>query len=121
MFLVFYQFLSPMAGLLNKFLVAVFGIEPIPFLIEKRFFLPVLVFVEIWKGVGWGAILYFATIAGIDSTMYEAAYIDGAGRWRMAWHVTLPSLASIIVLMFILRCRTSSRWASTGSSCSPRG
>lgn len=102
-FLVFYQFLSPMAGLLNKFLVAVFGIEPIPFLLEKRYFYPVLVFVEIWKGVGWGAILYFATIAGIDTTMYEAAYIDGAGRWRMAWHVTLPSLASIIVLMFILR------------------
>jgi putative aldouronate transport system permease protein len=102
-FLVFYQFLSPLGGILNKFLVAVFGIDPVPFLIDRRYFYPVLVFVEIWKGVGWGAILYFATIAGIDPTMYEAAFIDGAGRWRMAWHVTLPSLMSIIVLMFILR------------------
>jgi putative aldouronate transport system permease protein len=102
-FLVFYQFLSPMAGLLNKLLVSIFHIEPVPFLIDKRYFLPVIVFVEIWKSVGWGAILYFATIAGIDSSLYEAAHIDGAGRWRMAWHVTLPSLLSIIVLMFILR------------------
>lgn len=102
-FLVFYQFLSPMAGLLNKLLVGIFGIQPIPFLIDKRYFLPVIIFVDIWKGVGWGAILYFATIAGIDSTLYEAAYIDGAGRLRMVWHVTLPSLLSIIVLMFILR------------------
>ena len=102
-FLVFYQFLSPMAGLLNKLLVSLFGIEPVPFLIDKRYFLPVIVFVDIWKSVGWGAILYFATIAGIDSALYEAAYIDGAGRLRMAWHVTLPSLLSIIVLMFILR------------------
>jgi len=102
-FLVFYQFLSPMGGMLNNLLGALFGMDPIPFLIDKRFFLPVIVFVDIWKSVGWGAILYFATIAGIDSTMYDAAYIDGAGRWRMAWHITLPSLASIIVLMFILR------------------
>jgi putative aldouronate transport system permease protein len=102
-FLVFYQFLSPMAGLLNKLLVAIFGIKPVPFLIDKRYFLPVIIFVDIWKSVGWGAILYFATIAGIDSSLYEAAYIDGAGRLRMVWHVTLPSLLSIIVLMFILR------------------
>jgi putative aldouronate transport system permease protein len=101
-FLVFYRFLSPMGGLLNKLLVAVFGMEPVPFLIDKRWFLPVIVFVDIWKSVGWGAILYFATIAGIDSTLYEAAYIDGAGRWQRAVHITLPSLLPVITILFIL-------------------
>jgi putative aldouronate transport system permease protein len=101
-FLVFYQFLSPMGGILNRFL-GLFGVEPISFLIDKRYFFPVIVFVEVWKSTGWGAILYFATIAGIDPSLYEAAHIDGAGRVKMAWHITLPSMMSVIVLMFILR------------------
>ena len=102
-FLVFYQFLSPMAGLLNKLLVVAVRHRAHPVPHRQALFPARHRLRRHLEERGWGAILYFATIAGIDSTLYEAAYIDGAGRLRMAWHVTLPSLASIIVLMFILR------------------
>jgi putative aldouronate transport system permease protein len=100
---VFYQFLSPMSGLVNMALIRFFHVEPISFLLKRQYFRTIVVFAEIWKNVGWGAILYFATIAGIDTTLYEAAYADGAGRVRMAWVITLPMMMPIIVLMLILR------------------
>lgn len=101
---IFQQLLSPTSGLLQPWLARIVpGFEPFPILTMTRFFRPLVVSVEIWKGVGWGAILYFATLAGIDPNLYEAAYIDGAGRVRMAWHITLPGLMPIISLMFILR------------------
>jgi putative aldouronate transport system permease protein len=101
---IFYQLLSPTSGLLQHLLVQIFpSYEPIAVLTLTAWFRPIAVTVEIWKGVGWGAILYFATLAGIDPNLYEAAYIDGAGRIRMARHITLPGLLPIIALMFILR------------------
>ena len=57
----------------------------------------------IWKGAGWGTIIYLAAIAGVDMQLYEAAIVDGAGRFRQLWHVTLPALRSTVVLMLILR------------------
>lgn len=103
---IFYQLLSPIYGLVNKFLVAVFQIDPINFLALKSWFRPVIVATDIWKSVGWGAILYFATIAGLDPELYDAAYIDGASRLRQVFAVTLPGMAPIVVLMLILRIST---------------
>jgi len=100
---VFYQLLSPVYGVVNKFLVSAFGMEPINFLGLRQWFRPLVVAVEIWKGVGWGAILYFATIAGLDTELYDAAYIDGASRLRQVFAVTLPGMAPMIVLMLIFR------------------
>jgi putative aldouronate transport system permease protein len=97
-----HQMLSPVDGLLNMALGA-FGIEPISFMTDKDLFRPIAVIAEIWKNVGWSAILYFAVIAGVDPTLYEAATIDGAGRFRQALHVTLPAMVPMIVLMFLLR------------------
>lgn len=99
---VFYQILSPTYGVLNKGLMAL-GMESINFMAIRSYFIPMVVLLEIWKGVGWGAILYFATIAGLDTELYDAAYIDGASRLRQVFAVTLPGMAPMIVLMLILR------------------
>ena len=56
-----------------------------------------------WKDTGWATILFLAALAGIDSSLYEASQVDGASRWRQLWHVTLPGLRGIIVLLLILR------------------
>lgn len=99
---VFYQILSPQNGLVNVFL-GWFGIDPIYFMTEASIFRGILVGADIWKGVGWSAILYFATIAGIDSHLYEAAWIDGAGRFRQALVITIPHLVPLITLLFLLK------------------
>lgn len=99
---IFYQILSPGSGILSRGLLAL-GLKPIDFLGKVVWFRPLMVILEIWKSVGWGAILYFATIAGLDPELYDAAYIDGAGRFRQVLHVTLPGMASMIVLMLIFR------------------
>lgn len=58
---------------------------------------------NIWKEVGWSAIIYLAALSSIDPTLYEAAKMDGANRWRQIWHITLPSLVPVILILFILR------------------
>jgi len=98
----FNSILSPTTGLVNIFLNKVFGIEPIYFMTEVRLFRGILVIAEIWKNVGWNAILYFSVIAGIDPQLYEAATIDGAGRIRQTIHVTLPGMVPMIVLLLLL-------------------
>ncbi len=97
---------SPNAtGLVNR-LVTMFGAEPLMFLSNPNYFKPMVIIADIWKNVGWSAILYFATIAGIDHSLYEAAYIDGAGRFKQTLHVTLPGMISIIALQFLLKIST---------------
>ncbi len=98
-----HQMLSPVDGLVNVLLSNVFGIDPIHFMAEKGMFRSIAVITEIWKSVGWSAILYFAVIAGVDSTLYEAAVIDGANRFRQAIHITLPAMIPMIVLLFLLK------------------
>lgn len=98
----FYQVLSPDGGLLNAML-GWFGIEPVFFMTEKEIFRGIVVSAGIWKEVGWSAILYFAVIAGIDSSLYEAAKVDGASRLRQIWHITLPGMVPMIVLLLLLR------------------
>jgi putative aldouronate transport system permease protein len=57
----------------------------------------------IWKDTGWATILFLAVLAGIDKSLYEAAAVDGASRWRQTWHVTLPGMRPIIIMLFILK------------------
>lgn len=96
----FVQFLSPSSGPINLILRAM-GAEPIYFLADTEWFRPVLIITGIWKRVGWGSIVYLAALSGIDPQLYEAATIDGANRFRRAIHITLPSLAPVITIMFI--------------------
>ncbi|NYD79248.1 ABC transporter permease [Arthrobacter cupressi] len=90
------------AGFINNSLRQ-FGLDPIPFMTNPDTF-PVLVVVQmIWKDAGWAMIIFLAALASIDASLYEAAAADGAGRWRRMWHITLPGLRSVIVLLLILR------------------
>ncbi len=95
-------FLSESTGLVND-LIRNMGGNNIPFLTSTGWFRSILVGSEIWKEFGWNAIIYLAAIAGIDPTLYEAARVDGAGRLRNIWHVTLPGISNVIILLFILK------------------
>ncbi|MEG2020911.1 MAG: ABC transporter permease subunit [Oscillospiraceae bacterium] len=99
----FFQIFSPYASGLANRLFGLFGIEPLTYLSNPAFFKPMVVMADVWKNVGWSAILYFATMAGIDQSLYEAAYIDGAGRIKQIIHITLPGMAPIISLQFLLK------------------
>jgi putative aldouronate transport system permease protein len=89
-------------GVANQ-LMEMFGIQPIPFMILPEWFRPVFIASNIWQTMGWGSIIYLASLSGINPELYEAARVDGAGRWRQMWSVTLPGLAPTIIIMLILR------------------
>ncbi len=89
-------------GPLNA-VVQLCGGEPVYFLANVKAFRPVLILTDIWKGCGWSSIVYLAAIAGVDQDLYEAAKIDGAGRWKQIWHVTLPGIRATILTLFILQ------------------
>lgn len=98
---IFLDMLSPSSGIVNQIIKAMGG-EGIFFLGDNRYFQPTLIVTDIWKNFGYGAIVYLAAILGIDTDLYEAAQIDGANRWKQTWHVTLPGMRMIIVLMLVL-------------------
>jgi putative aldouronate transport system permease protein len=89
-------------GLVNS-LIVLMGGERVNFLGSVPGFLPLIYSTEIWKGVGWGAIIYLAAISGIDSEQYDAAEIDGASRLQRMWHITLPSIKGTIIVLLILQ------------------
>lgn len=93
--------LSPSSGIVNQFL-GLFGIEPIFFLGSNKWFQPTIIATDIWKGFGFGTVVYLAAITGIDPSLYEAATMDGANRFQKMWHVTLPGIRMIVVLMCVL-------------------
>lgn len=93
--------LSPSTGIVNSFL-GVFGVEPIYFLGNEKWFPFTLVVTDTWKHFGYGTIVYLAALTGIDPTLYEAAMIDGANRWKQLLHVTLPGILPIVTLMTVL-------------------
>lgn len=100
------RFLSLDYGLLNQLKVALFGGETVHWLGEPAYFWPIVVLTNIWKEVGWGSILYLAAIAGIDQEQYESAYMDGAGRWRQMWHITVPGMAPMMGIVLALSMGT---------------
>jgi putative aldouronate transport system permease protein len=94
--------LNSETGLVNQ-LIEVLGGEPVQFLISPVWFRPMIVMQDIWKDAGWGSILFLAALAGVDPQLYESAVMEGANRWQQLWHITLPSIMSTIVIIFILR------------------
>lgn len=98
---IFYSLLGSY-GIVNSLLIRL-GMPPIAFFTDRSIFRGVLIVTEGWKEVGWYAVIYLAAISGIDPTMYEAARIDGASRFRQIVHITIPSLFPTIVLLFIMK------------------
>jgi len=93
--------LSPTTGIVNQ-LLGYFGIEPIFFLGDNRWFRFVLVVSDIWKEFGFSTIVYLAAITGVNPSLYEAAVIDGATRWKQTLYITLPGIMPIVILVTTL-------------------
>ncbi len=97
-----YVMLTMDGGIINE-LVSMLGMNKINFLLSPEWFRPTYIMQVIWREAGWGTIIYLAAIASIDPTQYEAARIDGAGRLRQVWHITLPAIRSVIIILLILK------------------
>ena len=91
---------SPYGGIVNN-IREYLGLDAIFFMGERRFFYPLTVLSSIWKGVGWGSIIYLSALSSIDPELYEAAKMDGAGKLRCIWHITLPSIKMTVGILFI--------------------
>ena len=90
-------------GIINDIRMFFGAEERIPMLTRPELFRPIYIISGIWQNVGWGSIIYLAALSGIDQELYEAAAIDGAGRWQQTLHITLPGIAPTIIIMLILR------------------
>lgn len=96
------EIFSPQRGIINTMIVGL-GFNPIHFLGSDKWFVPTLIFTDVWKGIGYGSIVYLAAITGVDPALYEAAEIDGASRFQKMLNITIPSITPIILIMLILR------------------
>lgn len=81
----------------------IFGAEPKNLLMHKEYFRSIYIISDIWQGIGWDSIIYLAALAGVDHELYDAAIVDGAGRWKQTLYVTIPGIMPTIIVMFILR------------------
>ncbi|WP_310830065.1 ABC transporter permease [Paenibacillus pedocola] len=96
-----YQLLSEGSGVVNN-LIELMGGNRIPFLQEDTHWLISYLAIGVWQSMGWGTIIYLAAMSGINPEMYEAATVDGAGRWRKVWNITVPSIRATIVTLLIM-------------------
>lgn len=97
------NFLAPTSGIINRFLISGFGMEPIHFLSNENYFRTIFVSMEIWRDIGWGSIIYLAALSGINTELYEAAEMDGAGKLKKTLYVTLPGILPTIIILLILK------------------
>lgn len=97
-----FLFFSMDIGFFNKLLSAL-GFEKVAVLSNPNYFYSLIVGQTIWKEVGWGTIIFLAAMAGVDPQLYEAATVDGAGRFRRIWHITLPAIRPTIIILMILK------------------
>lgn len=96
-------FLNPTSGVINKF-ITMFGGSTVNFLQEPSMYKWIYVLSGIWQEMGWGSIIYFATLSGVDRALLEAADIDGASRLQKIWYINLPVLVPTILILLILNC-----------------
>ena len=91
---------TPYGGIINN-IRKEFGLDSVFYMGEKAYFYPMVVLSDIWKNAGWGSIIYLSALSGVSQELYEAATVDGAGRLKCTWHITLPSIKGTIGIMFI--------------------
>lgn len=100
---IWYKFLSVDSGLINEILMSLgLTADPVFFFGESKYFYIIVLFADLWKNLGFGAIIYLAALSGVDQELYEAAEMDGAGRLKRIWHISLPGIKGVIVLMLVL-------------------
>ncbi|HEX3044993.1 MAG TPA: ABC transporter permease subunit, partial [Bacillota bacterium] len=107
----FMMILSPSSGIVNEIIKGLGG-EPIYFMVSAKWFRAILTSSHIWKDVGYGTVIYIATLSTIDPGLYEAATVDGAGYWARLWHITLPCLRSTIAIEVAKAIHKGKRMAS---------
>ncbi|MEN6314402.1 MAG: ABC transporter permease subunit [Clostridiaceae bacterium] len=100
---IFTSMLQPTTGIVNLLLKSVFGMEPVHFMAIPGYFRPVLIITGIWKGFGMSAVYYLAALSSIDQQLYEAAKIDGAGKLKQTWYITLPGIKNITIVLLVLQ------------------
>jgi putative aldouronate transport system permease protein len=96
-----YQLFGTQSGMINN-LLGSFGIDALPFLTDKHWWLVIYLLTGVWQSAGWGTILYLAAMTGINRELFEAAEVDGAGRFKRIWHITLPGVKTTIVTLLII-------------------
>ncbi|MBN2982409.1 MULTISPECIES: ABC transporter permease [Cohnella] len=96
-----YQVFGTQSGMINNVLAGL-GFEAVPFLTEKNKWLITYLLTGVWQSAGWGTILYLAALTGINRELFEAAEVDGAGRFKRIWHITLPGLKTTIATLLII-------------------
>ncbi len=97
------NFLSPTTGIINRAIQLATGADPINFFMNPQYFRSIYISMDLWKSVGWGSIIFSAALSGIDPSLYEASFIDGANKLKQAIYITIPGLLPTIVIVLILR------------------
>ena len=97
-----FKLLFASVGPVNTILQSLGASEPVSFFGDGQNFVWLIVWTSVWQGVGWGTIIYLAALTGIDESLYEAAYIDGASRWKQVWHISIPSIMGTVSTVLIL-------------------
>ena len=97
-----YQLFNVSDGIINMIIKSITG-STVDILSRGSYFWGLIVGQDIWRETGYGTIIFLAALAGVDQEMYEAARVDGAGRWRLMWHITLPAIRGTVIMMLILR------------------
>ena len=97
-----YGFLNYDYGLLNRMVMPVLGLEPLQWYRTPSVWPFIIIFLDVWKGLGYGTVMFLASIAGIDPSLYEAARVDGATRWQQIWHITVPLLLPMLIILTLL-------------------
>ena len=96
------RILAPNTGILNQAISAMGGDGSTFFLMEENYFYQILFSMDLWRNIGWDSIMYLAAISSVDMALYEAAEMDGCGKLKKMWHITLPSIRGTIGLLFIM-------------------
>ncbi len=96
------RILAPNVGVINQVKTALGGDGGTYYLMESKYFLPILFLLDLWKNIGWDSILFLAAISGVDPALYEAAEIDGCSKLKKMWHVTMPGIRGTVGVLFIL-------------------
>jgi len=99
---IIYNLLSVNGGIINNFRLLM-GLDRLSYMTDSKYFYFILILAEIWKGAGWGTVIYIAAITNVSMDLYDAAEVDGCGRFKKMWYITLPSISPIIMIMFILQ------------------